>query len=60
MGQPELNVDPNIDTEYSAVRSKILDGVGGYFKHILGRPELLNRIGQKHRGFRFRARAGFA
>ena len=46
LGQPELNVDPARDTEYSEVRSKILDGVGGYFKHILGRPELLNRIGQ--------------
>ena len=45
-GKPELNVDPAIDTEYGEVRSKILDGVGGYFKHILGRPELLNRIGQ--------------
>lgn len=46
MGKPELNVDPAHDTEYSEVRSKILEGVGGYFKHILGRPELLNRIGQ--------------
>lgn len=45
-GKPELNVDPTVDTEYGEVRSKILEGVGGYFKHILGRPELLNRIGQ--------------
>jgi len=45
-GRPELNVDPAIDTEYAEVRAKILDGVGSYFKHILGRPELLNRIGQ--------------
>ena len=46
LGKPELNVDPEHDTEYSQVREKILDGVSGYFKHILGRPELLNRIGQ--------------
>ncbi|HEX2950856.1 MAG TPA: AAA family ATPase, partial [Armatimonadota bacterium] len=45
-GQPVLQVDPNIDTEYSTVQAKVLDGVQGYFKHILGRPELLNRIGQ--------------
>ncbi len=45
-GRPELNVDPAIDTEYADVRAKIVDGVGSYFKHILGRPELLNRIGQ--------------
>jgi hypothetical protein len=45
-GRPELHVDPSIDTEYPAVRAKILDGVSSYFKHILGRPELLNRIGQ--------------
>lgn len=45
-GQPELNVDPAIDTEYPAVRAKMLDGVTQYFKHFLGRPELLNRIGQ--------------
>jgi energy-coupling factor transporter ATP-binding protein EcfA2 len=45
-GQPELHVDPTIDTEYAVVREKILSGVGSYFKHILGRPELLNRIGQ--------------
>ena len=45
-GRPELNVDPTIDTEYSDVRAKILEGVNSYFKHYLGRPELLNRIGQ--------------
>jgi ATP-dependent Clp protease ATP-binding subunit ClpA len=39
-------VDPAVDTEYPVVRAKILDGVESYFKHILGRPELLNRIGQ--------------
>jgi ATP-dependent Clp protease ATP-binding subunit ClpA len=45
-GQPILNVDPRQDVEYPVVRAKILAGVEGYFKHILGRPELLNRIGQ--------------
>jgi ATP-dependent Clp protease ATP-binding subunit ClpA len=45
-GRPELHVDPAVDTEYPVVRAKILDGVESYFKHILGRPELLNRIGQ--------------
>jgi energy-coupling factor transporter ATP-binding protein EcfA2 len=45
-GQPILNVDPREDVEYPVVRAKVLAGVEGYFKHILGRPELLNRIGQ--------------
>ena len=45
-GTPILNVNPEIDIEYHVVREKMLDGVQGYFKHILGRPELLNRIGQ--------------
>lgn len=45
-GQPLLHVDPNTDTTYSNVRQKVLGGVQSYFKHILGRPELLNRIGQ--------------
>ncbi len=31
---------------YDVVREKILGGVQAYFKHFLGRPELLNRIGQ--------------
>lgn len=45
-GQPILRVDPTIDVQYDAVRGKVLEGVQAYFKHILGRPELLNRIGQ--------------
>jgi hypothetical protein len=45
-GQPELNVDPAVDIEYPVVRAKMLEGVTSYFKHFLGRPELLNRIGQ--------------
>ncbi|HEY3415419.1 MAG TPA: hypothetical protein VGM23_00925, partial [Armatimonadota bacterium] len=45
-GQPILQVDPNIDTEYADVKVKMLEGVQAYFKHVLGRPELLNRIGQ--------------
>jgi ATP-dependent Clp protease ATP-binding subunit ClpA len=45
-GKPLLHVDPDVDTQYATVREKIVDGVQTYFKHILGRPELLNRIGQ--------------
>ncbi len=45
-GVPLLNVDPDVDTSYAAVRQKVLEGVQSHFKHILGRPELLNRIGQ--------------
>ena len=44
--QPILHVDPNIHVHYDAVRDKVMEGVQSYFKHILGRPELLNRIGQ--------------
>ncbi len=44
--QPVLNVDPRVDTDYATVKAKMLDGVQSYFKHVLGRPELLNRIGQ--------------
>ena len=44
--QPLLHVDPAIHKEYSSVQARVLEGVGAYFKHILGRPELLNRIGQ--------------
>ncbi len=45
-GKPILNVDPAKHTSYSVVRQKVLEGVESYFKHTLGRPELLNRIGQ--------------
>ena len=45
-GKPLLHVDPNVQTEYSQVKTKVIEGVHAYFKHILGRPELLNRIGQ--------------
>jgi len=44
--QPILNVDPAIDTDYFDIREKVTLGVQSYFKHFLGRPELLNRIGQ--------------
>jgi energy-coupling factor transporter ATP-binding protein EcfA2 len=44
--QPLLNVEPTIDTEYIDIREKVTLGVQSYFKHYLGRPELLNRIGQ--------------
>ncbi|MEI7831787.1 MAG: AAA family ATPase [bacterium] len=45
-GQPLLHVDPSVDKEYEDVQEKIIGGVQRYFKHVLGRPELLNRIGQ--------------
>jgi ATP-dependent Clp protease ATP-binding subunit ClpA len=45
-GKPILLVDPSIDKEYTAVHAKVLDGVQAFFKTVLGRPELLNRIGQ--------------
>ena len=45
-GMPVLNVDPAKHTSYPEVRQKVLGGVQSYFKHFLGRPELLNRIGQ--------------
>jgi len=45
-GKPMLNVDPDKDVDYDRVREKIIGGVHAYFKHFLGRPELLNRIGQ--------------
>jgi len=45
-GHPLLHVDPHIDVHYDAVKAKVTEGVQAYFKHILGRPELLNRIGQ--------------
>jgi ATP-dependent Clp protease ATP-binding subunit ClpA len=45
-GQPKLQIDPNVDTEYESVKDKMTEGVSNYFKHVLGRPELLNRIGQ--------------
>lgn len=45
-GQPLLLVDPRIDVEYQTVQAKVLEGVQHYIKHFLGRPELLNRIGQ--------------
>jgi len=44
--KPILRVDPDADKEYSLVREKVLKGVEAYFKDFLGRPELLNRIGQ--------------
>lgn len=44
--KPILRVDPAVDTDYADVRRKILEGVEAYFKHYLGRPELLSRIGR--------------
>lgn len=45
-GRPLLHVDPEVDTNYDDVKQKVTEGVQSYFKHLLGRPELLNRIGQ--------------
>lgn len=45
-GRPIPVVDSSTDPSYAEVQSKILDGVRSYFKYVLGRPELLNRIGQ--------------
>lgn len=45
-GKPIMNVDPNEKLDYVQLKDKITLGVHSYFKHILGRPELLNRIGQ--------------
>ncbi len=39
------NVSFEKDTDYQAVHDKILNGVRHYFNEELGRPELLNRIG---------------
>lgn len=39
------NVSYETDREYTAVREKVLAGVKMYFNEELGRPELLNRIG---------------
>jgi ATP-dependent Clp protease ATP-binding subunit ClpA len=44
-GQALLNVDPRIHTDFEDIRTRVQDGVRSYFKHYLGRPELLNRIG---------------
>jgi len=45
-GKPMMNVDPDVDTDYVQLKNKITFGVHAFFKHMLGRPELLNRIGQ--------------
>ena len=39
------NVDYNEDKDYKSVHDKILNGVKHYFNEEIGRPELLNRIG---------------
>jgi ATP-dependent Clp protease ATP-binding subunit ClpB len=45
-GRPIPTIDPTDDLDYETVRTRVLEGVQSYFKHYLGRPELLNRIGQ--------------
>ena len=47
-GNPSVriqNVSYAKDKDYETVRNKVLDGVKHYFNDELGRPELLNRIG---------------
>ena len=44
--RPLLHVDPDIHKDYQDVNARVQEGVQAYFKHILNRPELLNRIGQ--------------
>lgn len=44
-GRRELNVSYERDRDYETVRRKVLEGVRAYFNDELGRPELLNRIG---------------
>lgn len=39
------NVSYEKDTDYASVRDKVLEGVQHYFNEELGRPEILNRIG---------------
>ena len=47
-GNPSVRV-PNVsyeeDTEYETVHDKVIEGVKSYFNNELGRPEILNRIG---------------
>lgn len=44
MGVREANVTP--DMEYSVVQKKVRQAIEDYFKLELGRPEILNRIGE--------------
>ena len=44
MGIREPNVTPDMD--YSEVQKKVRQAIGDYFKLELGRPEILNRIGE--------------
>ena len=44
-GMRVANVSYNQNESYEVVRKKVLEGVRSYFNEELGRPELLNRIG---------------
>ena len=44
-GRRIVNVSYEQDREYESVRTKVLEGVRSYFNEELGRPEILNRIG---------------
>jgi ATP-dependent Clp protease ATP-binding subunit ClpA len=45
-GRTILNVNPEMHKTYEDVQKRVSEGVKFYFKQILRRPELLNRIGQ--------------
>ena len=44
-GRRTVNVSYEQDQDYETVRRKVIEGVQSYFNEELGRPELLNRIG---------------
>jgi len=50
-GNRKLNVSP--DMEYEELSDKIIDSINKYFKTDLGRPEILNRIGENFVVFDF-------
>lgn len=50
-GERKLNVDPGMD--YAEISSKIITSIQKYFKLELGRPEILNRIGENFVVFDF-------
>lgn len=39
-------IDPKNCVTYKEMQAKVIDGIRNYFKYELGRPELLNRIGE--------------
>lgn len=49
----EVNVSYEQDVNYETVRTKVIEGVRSYFNDELGRPEILNRIGNNILVFNF-------